>query len=148
MPPLLNAVPFRHPQASACLLHCVDNSSERDAHGYSRHSDTAQTRSEPYRTGNCSSCWTRFSTCTPGPSTQGESGSSNRTETSNHECIGTGQNGCSSTCALGQAEGEGCAKEDCSEENGWSEANESSHAQEIVGVDESTVGVEEERGVN
>jgi hypothetical protein len=48
---------------------------------------------------------------------------------------------------VGQAEGEGCAKEDCSEENGWPEADESSHEEEIIGHDEGTVGGEEGQDV-
>ncbi|HZL67279.1 MAG TPA: hypothetical protein VFC29_08110 [Candidatus Limnocylindrales bacterium] len=49
---------------------------------------------------------------------------------------------------MGKAKGEGRAKEGCPEENGWSEAHESSHAEEIVGVDEGTVGGFEEGDIN
>jgi hypothetical protein len=50
---------------------------------------------------------------------------------------------------VGQAKGEGYGKEGRAspEENDWSEADECSHAEEIVGNDEGKVGGEEEGDV-
>jgi hypothetical protein len=45
---------------------------------------------------------------------------------------------------LGKAEGQGCAKEGSSEENHCSKTDESSDEEKAVGLDESTVGGEEE----
>jgi hypothetical protein len=43
---------------------------------------------------------------------------------------------------VGKAEGKGCDKESraSGEENGWPEANECSHEEEIIGHDEGAVG--------
>jgi hypothetical protein len=43
---------------------------------------------------------------------------------------------------VGKAKGSGCAQESgtCPEENGWPEANECSHEEEIIGHDEGAVG--------
>jgi hypothetical protein len=50
---------------------------------------------------------------------------------------------------MGKAEGKGCGNKGCTspEENGWSKADECSHAEEIVNDDEGAVGGQKERGL-
>src|ERR1019366_5726882 len=72
-----------------------------------------------------------------------------REETSSHERGSTSQNRCCKEGLVGKAEGQGKVQKGyrCLQEIHWSQADECSYAEEIVGDDEGTVGGAKE-GVN